>query len=427
MLIKNILNNMASISLILEVKPKSKSRKSGLYPVVMRLYHYKYRAIRMDVWTLPNGWDKKNQRLRKGAYVNKHLRIDELNSEMETKVFKARQVIKEIGSSIHKLTPDRLVQLIHEEWDKNPSSELKQRANNQLSLLEWGNTIIKRKLAANEPGTAKWLKGGIQALLKFNGTEDIPLYDITIALLKNFEAHHLGLGHSKNTISIYLRAIRSIYNGSVAEGEFTPTKNAFKAYKIPKTVRTKKRALKKETFLQILDVAYEEDTPLWHTKNYALIMFYCRGMNFIDLVQLKVKNIVGGRLHYGRSKTGEPLSVEISEKLAEILGFYLSNKKPEQYLFPTNYDGSSKQFQKYKSQRRRMNERLRIIAKDAEIDSELTTYTIRHTWASIAKYMGISTALISEGLGHHSITTTEVYLKDFENRALDKMNELVTA
>lgn len=74
-----------------------------------------------------------------------------------------------------------------------------------------------------------------------------------------------------------------------------------------------------------------------------------------------------------------------------------------------------------------MNERLAIIAKEAGIQEKLTTYTIRHTWATTAKYLGISAALISEGLGHTSIRVTEAYLKDFENVALDEMNALVTA
>ncbi|MCK0148221.1 hypothetical protein MWU78_21420 [Arenibacter sp. F26102] len=55
-------------------------------------------------------------------------------------------------------------------------------------------------------------------------------------------------------------------------------------------------------------------------------------------------------------------------------------------------------------QRRRMNERLNIIAKDAGIEGEFTTYYIRHSWATIAKFMGISTEIISEGLSHDSFT-----------------------
>ena len=74
-----------------------------------------------------------------------------------------------------------------------------------------------------------------------------------------------------------------------------------------------------------------------------------------------------------------------------------------------------------------MNERLKIIANDVGIEGSFTTYSIRHSWATIAKYMGISTELISEAFGHSSIKTTETYLKDFDNEILDEVNALVTS
>ena len=74
-----------------------------------------------------------------------------------------------------------------------------------------------------------------------------------------------------------------------------------------------------------------------------------------------------------------------------------------------------------------MNERLRIIAADAGIDGQFTTYSIRHSWATIAKYMGISTEIISEGLGHKSLKTTQIYLKSFQNEILDEANERIVA
>ena len=172
---------------------------------------------------------------------------------------------------------------------------------------------------------------------------------------------------------------------------------------------------------------YDLGTPLWHTKNYTLVMFYCRGMNFIDMVKIRVRDISNGRLYYGRSKTGDPFSVKITDGLQKILEYYLKDKEPQDFLFPTNYDGSSKHYQKYKSQRRRMNERLKVLAKDAGIEGSFTTYYIRHSWATIAKYMGISTEIICEGLGHSSIKTTEIYLKDFENAILDEANERIVS
>jgi len=77
---------------------------------------------------------------------------------------------------------------------------------------------------------------------------------------------------------------------------------------------------------------------------------------------------------------------------------------------------------KYKSQRRRMNERLKIIANDAGIEGIFSTYYIRHSGSTIAKYMGITTEIKSVGLGHNSLRTTEIYLKNFTNTILDEAN-----
>lgn len=74
-----------------------------------------------------------------------------------------------------------------------------------------------------------------------------------------------------------------------------------------------------------------------------------------------------------------------------------------------------------------MNGYLKIIANDAHIEEAFTTYTIRHSWATIAKYMGILTEIISEGLGHNSLRTTEIYLKSFTNTVLDEANEMVVS
>lgn len=72
-----------------------------------------------------------------------------------------------------------------------------------------------------------------------------------------------------------------------------------------------------------------------------------------------------------------------------------------------------------------MNEHLATMANDAGIVEKLTTYTIRHTWATTAKYLGIPIEVISESLGHHSLDTTEIYLKGFNEDVLDEANEKI--
>ena len=418
---------MAKVSLILDTRKKSKSSITGLYPIVLKVFHKKSRLIVLGYSTNLTGWDRKTQQLRKSAVMDNGLDYHKINAELGNKFHWARQVVYELGESIGRIDVDLLLDHIKVRWDGEQDFEIKKKVENDISLSQWAGVMIKRKRSANIPGTAQWYQSGVDALTKFNNGKDIMLYDITVTFLKDFEAQQLSRGNSKNTIGMYIRAIRSMYNGAIKEDQFVPLKNPFDHYKTPSMARTKKKAVAKAKIMELRTLEYERESPLWHAKNYALIMFYCRGMNFIDLVKLKVKNIEGDRLLYGRSKTGDPFSVKITESLGNILEFYLKGKRPEDYLFPTNYDGSTKHYQKYKSQRRRMNERLKIIAKDAGIEGEFTTYYIRHSWATIAKFMGIPTEVISEGLGHKSLRTTEIYLKSFTNNVLDEANELVVS
>lgn len=415
---------MAKVSLVLDTR-KTSRKSDGTYPIVLSVYHKKPRFIGLGYSTTILGWDTANCKLRKSAACNRNLRCDEIDQEIDEKLYQAKNLIRKIGTSIDNLNVKGLIELIKDSWDSNLNSDIKKKVENNISLSTWGEILINRKKSANKPGTAKWYSDGISSLTTYNNGNDIKLFDITVSFLKNFEAYHLGRGNSKNTISIYLRAVRAIYNSAIQEGVFVPLKNSFESYTIPSNSRTKKRARTKGNINDIKALDYPIGSPLWHAKNYALIMFYCRGMNFIDLVQLKTKAIAGEFLYYGRSKSDSPFSIKIIPELNTILEYYLLGKKPEDYLLPTNYDGSTKHFQKYKSQRRRMNERLKIIAQDACIEGDFTTYYIRHSWATIAKYLGVSTEIISEALGHRSLRTTQTYLKDFDNSVLDETNALV--
>ncbi len=415
---------MAKVSLVLDTR-KTSRKKDGTYPLALSVYHKKPRYIGLKYSTTVRGWDAINCKLRKSTASNSGLHCEEIDQEIDDKLYQAKSLIRDIGAGVNNLNVKGLIELIKDSWDNHLQSDIKKKVENNISLATWGETLMNRKKSADKPGTAKWYSDGIAALINYNKGKDIKLFDITVSFLKNFEAFHLGRGNSKNTISIYLRAVRAIYNSAIEEDVFVPLKNSFESYTIPSVRRTRKRARTKGNMLDIKALEYPTGSPLWHAKNYAMIMFYCRGMNFIDLVQLKTEAVTNTFMYYGRSKSDHPFAIKIVPDLMKILGYYLAGKAPEDYLFPTNYDGSTKHFQKYKSQRRRMNERLKIIANDAGIEGEFTTYYIRHSWATIAKYLGVSTEIISEALGHRSLRTTETYLKDFDNSVLDEANALV--
>ena len=171
-----------------------------------------------------------------------------------------------------------------------------------------------------------------------------------------------------------------------------------------------------------LDVSKEENLQFW--KDLFMFSFYNRGMNFVDMAFLKVKNIENARLNYTRQKTGQQFSIKITEKARVIIDRYNDLKDPESYVFPIIYR-KGKEYMDYRNAMRLMNKKLKKISNLLKLDVPLTTYVSRHSWATIAKRSGIATAVISEGLGHESEETTQVYLDSFENNVLDDANDLI--
>jgi integrase len=120
----------------------------------------------------------------------------------------------------------------------------------------------------------------------------------------------------------------------------------------------------------------------------------------------------------------------LTKRAKEILKYYTKGKKANSkvYVFPIMpepIDDIEKERERYIDKRQYFNQYLKDIAKKCEIDVNLTSYVSRHTWASLAKFAGISHAIIGESLGHSDLKTTETYLANFGNDTLDDANEII--
>ena len=73
----------------------------------------------------------------------------------------------------------------------------------------------------------------------------------------------------------------------------------------------------------------------------------------------------------------------------------------------------------YQNRLRNHNRRLNTIGKAIGLDTKLTTYVARHTFATAGLHKGVSKAQIGDMLGHTSYYTTEAYFDDFDKEVLD--------
>ena len=81
----------------------------------------------------------------------------------------------------------------------------------------------------------------------------------------------------------------------------------------------------------------------------------------------------------------------------------------------------------YRNTNAKINYSLKQIAKMVGVSIPLTMYVARHSWASAAKAKGIPLRVISEGMGHDSENTTQIYLASLDTSVINKANKLILA
>ncbi len=154
-----------------------------------------------------------------------------------------------------------------------------------------------------------------------------------------------------------------------------------------------------------------------------MMSFMLRGMSFIDMAYLRKSDLANGYVIYRRRKTGQQLTIEWTKEMQLILDKYPENASD--YLLPIIRNLGTNERCAYRNAGYNINHNLKKIAQKVGINIPLTLYVARHSWASAAKAKGIPISVISEGMGHDSEATTQIYLASLDTSVVDKANSLI--
>jgi integrase len=301
----------------------------------------------------------------------------------------------------------------------------KMRSNStSTTVFKYAEEFIKKLEKTGKIGNASIYTTVLNAFKNSRNEQDLSFNQLNYRVVKDFEEYLQEKKIKINTISLYLRTLRAIYNYAIKDKAAQQALYPFKDIKIKSEV-TSKRALTKEDITKIRNLKLEEGSELDKARDYFLFSFNMRGMSFVDMAFLKNSNIVEGRLQYARQKTGQKLSIKITLEAQKIIEKHSYSTDPDSYIFQIVYR-KGHEYLDYRNALRLTNKKIKLIGETAKCSIPISTYVSRHSWATIAKRAGISTAIISEGLGHDSEKTTQIYLDSFENKVLDDANELVT-
>lgn len=279
---------------------------------------------------------------------------------------------------------------------------------------------IKRLKSENRIKTASICETAYRSFSRFRRGEDIWIKKIDNVLINKYEAYLINNNVCRNTVSCYMRSLRSIYNQAMRKG-VAVSNNPFRDV-YTGVDKTSKKAVNESVILELCKLELSKQVNLEIARDIFMFSFYTRGMSFIDMANLRQSNLKNGYIIYSRSKTKQVLSIKIEKCIEKIIERY-------RYLTIDNYilPIYNKKNCNYISLLRTYNKRLKRLSEMMELEKPLSSYVARHSWATIAFRKGISVQVISEGMGHEDEKTTRIYLASMDQSIIDNANAQVIA
>jgi len=390
-----------------------RAKQDGTFPLVVRVtFNRKVNAYQTGIYLKSEHWDRNTLQVNK-ANPNSLA----LNSKATETYLNIQKAILRIENQ-HEFTFEALKAILFPKAVK-PSK--------QITFKEFADQVIADMKKVKRTGGALVYLTAVNRVIAYSNNDSILFSEIDYSFLDNFKNRLLEQGLKKNSVGNYFRSIRALYNKAIKAK--IVSRDLYPFHDIPiKTERTAKRAMKVEDLIRLYRHPKIIGSQEWHAANYFFLSFTLRGMSFTDLAYLKPGNIKGAYITYRRRKTQKLYTIKLHPIALNILSCY--NETGNSYLLPILSEKIVEDGEESKKITRQWikttNKYLNKMAELSKVTGNVTTYVIRHTWATLAKRLGYSNEMIAEGLGHeYGNKITNIYLDEFELKLIDDMNDRI--
>lgn len=283
---------------------------------------------------------------------------------------------------------------------------------------------ISRQKRMQRLGTAKTYTSAYQRFKEFRKEADLTFEQLAPDMIEEYEAWLTNRGLKLNTIRFYLRTLNSMLRKAVNEGLLSENNGLFHRVHLS-YVKTMKRAISEADIRLIQQLPLASGSITAFARDVFMFSFYMRGMPFVDIAFLKKSDLRNGVLSYCRRKTSQHLIIAWEKEQQEIVERYAHLTIHTPYMLPIIHKTDGTEYKQYQQMQENINRALKRIGRKIGLKMPLTTYVARHSWASIARNMNISLSVISEGLGHQSYKTTQVYLDSIDTSKINEANKSI--
>ena len=394
-------------SIKIKLKLASDTTKKGR--IIYRITHGGIsRTIMSSVEIFPKEWNDLSSAIIKDDSSSKRKEeLEQADENIKWEIRSIYQIISKLAMESTTFTADDVVRQF-------------EMQNQTQSFMTFMQERIMKLENQGKYGTAATYLTTMNSFMRFMGFYDVSLNRVDAKLIKSYEDYLRSIGLTKNTTSFYMRVLRSVYNQAVENGLVGQVKPFCDVY--TGIAETKKRAIGAREIRKIRAIDLTQQPSLDFARDLFMFSFYTRGMSFIDIAYLSPDNLKDGYLIYKRHKTGRELRIKWGKCMESIVNKY--QPQCNNYLLPI-IKGEEDNRRKYRNASHWINNQLKKLSSILGIKPALTMYVARHSWASIAKNNNIPITVISEGMGHSSIKTTEIYLASLNDSIIDGANRRI--
>jgi len=388
---------MAKLTYFLDTRGKVPSLRLALQ------LGQKRTTISLDTFLNPEQWD--------GEKVINHPNAKAINSFISMRMSSAQSVLYDLQNQ-GKLNSMSIAEVRNEIMAKVDPNYISREGKGLLSYQ------FKKYIERITTNTARIYENAYKNICYYCASKKIDVErlridDISFEFLSDLQFWMKEKRHLKqNTVAIDLSCMRAVCNYACKSE--AATKNPFRNFSI-KIEETRHRVVPIDILREFFSFQCTRERQEEY-QSIAKLIFLLIGINLADLYDLTYDNLTAdGCIEYRRRKTGRMYKIKIEPEAKEIIAKYRGETKllriceslPEQ-SFKTN-------FSKY----------LRKIGeKGKSIFSKMSSYWLRHTWATVASDIDIPFDVIARGLGHAWAKETDTYVR-FDQRKIDEANRKV--
>jgi site-specific recombinase XerD len=344
------------------------------------------------------------------AHEDRRIHLQLVQSRVDGELRQMREMIRQKEESCVPYTLDDLI----ETFRQLPPVQ---------TVFSFIQTQIEKKSQMKRIGTTKTYTDALCRFREFREGEDLDFESMTADLMERYEAWLVDRGLKRNSIAYYLRTLRTLYNRAVEAG-LTDDRDIFRHVHISYG-KTTKRAISISDIRAIERIDLREDSPLAFARDLFMFSFYMRGMPFVDMAFLRKDDLKRGLVTYCRKKTNQSLTIAWEKPMQDIVDRYAGQTQNTQFMLPILKQDDDTAYHRYRQVEQTVNRNLKEIGDRIGLRIPLTTYVARHSWASIARNLDVSIAVISEGMGHNSYRTTQIYLNSIDTSQINRANRKI--